>query len=44
LDPKTWVDSETGRFVEWGEIMFELQELRERHARELELTPRADLN
>jgi len=30
--------------IEWGEIMTELQELRECHARELELTPRADLN
>jgi hypothetical protein len=30
--------------IEWREIMIELQEHRERHARELELTPRADLN
>jgi hypothetical protein len=30
--------------IELGEIMVGLQELRESHARDLELTPRADLN
>ena len=30
--------------VEWGEIMVELYELRERYPRELELTPRAKMN
>jgi hypothetical protein len=30
--------------IEWGEIMTELQGLRERHTRELEPTPRADLD
>jgi hypothetical protein len=30
--------------VEWGEIMTELQESRDRQARELDLKPRAELN
>jgi hypothetical protein len=30
--------------IEWGELMTELQEFRERQTRELELAPHADLN
>jgi hypothetical protein len=50
-DPKTEVDvrylvtiRRDRTIIEWGELMMELQGMRERHARELELSTRADLN